>query len=366
MLLNGAAREGLALLQGLLVCGSCGHALTVRYTGRGGIYPTYLCNRLRREGLQPRDCMSFRCELLDTAVSEEALKALQPVELTLALASLKELEVRDQTIMRQWQMRLERAEYEVALSERRYQEVDPGNRLVANTLERRWNEALLHLEDLKKQAAGFQQKEARVFSPEQKAQVLALARDFPRLWHASTTQAKDRKRMLRLLIKDITVEKLREQRQLIAHIRWQGGVCSDLTVPIPPSCIDRFRYSAAVVDRVRELAGSLPDTQIADQLNKEGERSPKGNSYTSSIIQWVRWRHQIPPANLKKPEELTVQEVAQKFGVGNGVVYYWIRRNMIRVRRLDDRAPFWITLDAESKQKLRNWVRNSSRIHPVS
>jgi FAD/FMN-containing dehydrogenase len=89
--------------------------------------------------------MSFRCDLLDAAVSEQVLKALQPAELELALAALRELESRDQTIMRQWQMRLERAEYEVALAERRYQEVDPSNRLVAGTLERRWNDALVHL-----------------------------------------------------------------------------------------------------------------------------------------------------------------------------------------------------------------------------
>src|SRR5438045_1010144 len=135
--------------------------------------------------------MSFRGDLLDAAVSEEGFKALRPAELQLALAALQELETRDQGILRQWQMRLERAEYEAALSERRYQEVDPANRLVANTntLERRWNETLLHLQDLKKQAAEFQPKEARVFTPEQKARVLALVRDFPRLWHAPSTQA---------------------------------------------------------------------------------------------------------------------------------------------------------------------------------
>jgi hypothetical protein len=109
--------------------------------------------------------------------------------------------------MRQWQMRLERAEYEVALAERRCQEVDPANRLVAGRLERRWNDALVHWEEVKKEAAEFQRQEAHVATPEQKAQVLALARDLPRLWHAPATQSKDRKRMLRLLIKDITVEK---------------------------------------------------------------------------------------------------------------------------------------------------------------
>ena len=134
-LLAGPVREGLALLQGLLLCGICGHALTVRYTGNGGIYPCYLCNRLRREGLTTKDCMSFRCDLLDAAIAQEVLNALQPAEIELALAALQELESRDRAISRQWQMRLERAEYEAALAERRYQEVDPSQRLVAGTLE---------------------------------------------------------------------------------------------------------------------------------------------------------------------------------------------------------------------------------------
>ena len=365
-MLSGPTREGLALLQGLLLCGNCGHAITVRYTGNGGIYPTYLCNRQRREGLATKDCMSFRCDLLDAAVSEEVLKALQPAELQLALAALQELETRDQGILRQWQMRLERAEYEAALAERRYQEVDPSNRLVANTLERRWNETLLHLQDLKKQAADFQRKEARVFTPEQKAKVLALARDFPRLWHAPSTQAKDRKRMLRLVIKDITVNKLVEQRQLSAHIRWHGGACTDLFVQIPPSAAGRPRYRSPIVDRIRDLACGLLDAQIADQLNQEGCTSAKGKSYTAKMIRWIRWRYQIPLARLKKSEELTVQEVAKQFGVSDGVVYYWIEHNVIQTRRLNSGMPCWITLTAADEQKLRDWVRNSSRIHSDS
>ena len=128
-LLTGPAREGLALLQGLLLCGTCGRALTVRYLGNGGIYPCYLCNRLRRDGLARKDCMSFRCDLLDAAIAEEVLKALQPAELEIALAALQELESRDQTISRQWQMRLERAEYEAALAERRYGGSMPQTRI---------------------------------------------------------------------------------------------------------------------------------------------------------------------------------------------------------------------------------------------
>src|SRR5882724_3882389 len=87
-ILNGPAREGLALLQGLMLCGTCGHALTVRYRGNGGLYPTYQCNLLRREGLATKSCMVFRCDLLDAVIAEEMLKALQPAELELALAAL--------------------------------------------------------------------------------------------------------------------------------------------------------------------------------------------------------------------------------------------------------------------------------------
>jgi DNA invertase Pin-like site-specific DNA recombinase len=365
-MLSGPAREGLALLQGLLLCGNCGHAITVRYTGNGGIYPTYLCNRRHLEALATKDCMSFRCDLLDAAVSEEVLKALQPAELQLALAALQELEARDQGILRQWQMRLERAEYEAALAERRYQEVDPSNRLVANTLERRWNETLLHLQDLKKQAEEFQRKEARVFTPEQKAKVLTLARDFPRLWHAPSTQAKDRKRMLRLLIKDITVNKLIEPRQLSVHIRWQGGACTDLLVQLPPKAADRFRYPSAEVDRVRELARRFTKAEIAEQLNREGHRTPKGLSFTAKSIHWICWRYGIPPVQLKKPEELTVQQVAEQFGVSIGVVHYWIKNHIIQTRRLNETAAYWITLNTADEQKLRDWVRNSSRIHSDS
>ena len=365
-ILSGPAREGLALLQGLLLCGNCGHALTVRYRGNGGICPTYQCNLLRREGLATKSCMVFRCDLLDGVVAEEMLKALQPAELELALAALHELESRDQSILRQWQMRLQRAEYEVALAERRYQEVDPANRLVAGTLERRWNDALVHLEDLKKEAAEFQRQEAHVATPEQKAKVLALAKDLPRLWQAPTTQSKDRKRMLRLLIKDITVDKPANQKQLLVHIRWQRGACSDVSVQLPPNIADRVRYPAAVVDQVRDLARYLPDTEIADQLNREGQASAKGLPYTVKIIQWIRYRYRIPPAELNRPEELTVRQVAERFGTSDQVVYYWIGHGIIRSRRINSGTPHWITLSDTDEQKLREWVRESRRIQPGS
>jgi hypothetical protein len=200
-----------------------------------------------------------------------------------------------------------------------------------------------------------------VATPEQKAKVLALAQDLPRVWHAPSTQAKDRKRMLRLLLKDITVEKPSSPKQLLVHLRWQGGASTHLTVPVPLGIADRG-YPAALVDRVRELAHGLPDAEIANRLNREGHASAKGKPYTTQIVRWIRWRYQIPPVTLRRPEELTVQQVAQHFDVNPYVVYYWIERNLIQARRLNQRMPYWITLTGSDEQKLQDRVRNSSRL----
>jgi DNA invertase Pin-like site-specific DNA recombinase len=366
MMLSGPTREGLALLQGMLLCGHCGRALTVRYMGNGGIYPCYLCNRLRCDGLASKNCVNFRCDLLDDAVAGEVLRALEPAQLELALAALEELEARDRTIGRQWQMRLERAEYEAALAERRYLEVDPSQRLVAATLERRWNAALLQWEELQKQAVQFQQRQARVATTEQKAKVLALAKDLPRIWHAPTTQAKDRKQMLRLLIKDITVEKTSVPKQLLAHIRWQGNTYTDLTIHPPPNMADRTRYPAHVVDQVRELAHHLTDADIAERFRQEGCHSALGKPYSTTIIRWIRFRYQIPPPVLRRPEELTVAQVAKYFDVSPGVVYYWIERDHLQARRANAGSPYWIELNEADKQKLQAWVENSNRINFAS
>ena len=363
-MLNGAAREGLALLQGLLMCGCCGRAITVRYQGHGGIYPVYLCSWRRREGLATRDCMSVRSNLLDAAIGEAVLKALRPAELELAVTALKELEQRDQSIMRQWHMRIERAEYEVALAERRYEECDPANRLVAGTLERRWNDALLRVESIRAEAAQFQSQKARVVTAEQRAQILALARDLPRLWRAPTTAAKERKRMLRLLIRDITVEKLPEQRQLVLHVRWQGGVSTDITVNLPRPIYEAIRCPAPIIDQVRELSQRMSDPQIVAHLNQEGLRSPHGKPFTLSMIKWIRYKYAIPPTCLMRPDELTVQQLARRLRVSMHVVYYWIERRIVEARKLDSRGAWWITLDLTKEHELRDWVRTSGHLKP--
>ncbi len=361
-LLSGAAREGLAMLQGLLLCGCCGRKLTVRYKGHGGIYPLYECNWRLREGVATKNCMAVRADLLDPVVCKAMLAAVAPAQLELAVESVRQLESRDQAVGQQWQRRIERADYEAQLAQRRYEEVDPSNRLVASTLERRWNDALEALRILEDQYAQFQSQEACIVSDEQRAMVLALAKDLPRLWNAKTTMAKDKKRMLRLLIKDITVEKRSEERQAILHVRWQGGANEDMVVELPAPMAEQLRYPIDFVDKIRTMARSMRDEDIVAELNAQGLRSATGKAFTVSMISWVRFKHRIATVELKRSNELTVNEVMVRFGISREVVYYWIERGVVESRQRKAGTPYWITISKAKEQELTAWVKNSSRI----
>jgi DNA invertase Pin-like site-specific DNA recombinase len=364
MILTGSAREGLALMQSLLVCGTCGRRLHPRYTGNGGVYPTYQCNWRRREGLATTSCMSVRCADIDAVVVQRIFALLKKDQLQIAVEALTELEKRDAAVSKQWQMKIERAEYEAQLAQRRYEEVDPSNRLVAGTLERRWNDTLTKLAEARQSAIQVQQEAALSMTAEQKSQIMSLAKDLPKLWQSSTTQPQDRKRILRLLVKDITVEKL-ARKSLMLHIRWQGGTTEDVPIELPPNQPDVVRYPDEFVQRVRDLAKDHSDPEIVAILNEEGTLSSTGKQFTTNMVSWIRFKHKIssPTPNA---DELTVAELAVKFNVSQHVVYYWIERNFLHVRRIGDSGPFCIKLDENTERKLQDYVSNSTKLRKRS
>lgn len=362
-ILSGPAREGAALLQGLLLCAVCGKRLAVRYGGHNGAYPAYECTVRRVGAPGPEHLIRVRCSVLDAPVVQRVLEVLQPAELEIALSALKELERRDNAVCKQWQMGVERAEYEAQLAERRYEEVDPSNRLVAGTLETRWNETLLRLDEAKAKFSEFQQQHVRVATPEQKARVLALAQDFPRVWNAPTTQPKDRKRMIRLVIKDITVNRERGSKQVDLHIRWQGGALEHLTVTVPTT---RTRssyppYPPHIVEKVRVLSQTHPDSQTAEILNREGYVTTRNGRFHHKTIHYIRMRYALSAQVTSHPGELTVQEIADRCGVGTSVVYRWIKDGRLVATRRPPLRSLFIKLDTEKEQELRALIRNKAK-----
>jgi hypothetical protein len=287
---------------------------------------------------------------------------LQPEQFQIALRAVNELQQRSDAIDRQWRMRIERLDYQAQLAQRRYEEVDPSHRLVAATLEQRWNQALEETQRLKDDYQKHRQQQGLELTAEQQAELLAMAEDLPRLWQAQTTSSKDRKRMLRLLIKDLTVEKRGAERKAILHIRWQGGAIEDLIVDLSVPAAGRIRYAESIVTQVRTLASTMTDLQIAATLNQAQLRSAKGKPFTDSMIHWIRYRYEIPAPVLKRSEEFTVKELARHFQISIWVVHYWIKKGHIPTRRLTKAAPYWLTMSLEKEMELKDWITNSSRI----
>ena len=359
--LAGAAREGGALLQGLMLCGQCGRRMVPRYGGTDGTRPTYECNWRRRELAGP-SCGSVRADVLDAAVAERVLNILTPTQLEIALCALAEVEHRDQAVEHQWQMKIQRADYEAQLAQRRFDEVDPANRLVADNLEKRWEQALQQMAQVRQEHGEYRQKQTPPLTADQQRQVRQLAEDLPRLWQAPSTTAKEHKRVLRLLIKDITFEKRPGTHQAILHLRWQGGATEDLTVALPLKASERWRYPEAIINEVRARAHDQTDDQIAEAFQQQGRKSAKGHAFTVSMIRFIRFRHKISTCSGKRPEELTVRQLSEKFGVSQHVAYYWLDRGVLNGRRQHPGGPIWITLSEESERVLAAWVANSKRI----
>jgi len=359
--LAGPTREGLCLLQGLLVCGTCGRRLSVRYTGNGGLYPIYQCNWKHREALSQRACMCAPAKPVDGAIAERLVTAVTPLTIELALEALSSLEERDKAIAAQWRRRIDRARYDADLAERRYEAVDPANRLIASTLEQRWNDAMRRLLELETELANFERRTLRAVTAEQKRQIVQLATDFPRLWNASTTAARDRKRMLRLLIKDITIVKAPEPKLLQLCIRWQGGTTETVAVHLPPNRVEAIRYPDTFVDRIRALAAIHDDDQIIALLKHEGLTSSTGKPFTVAMIRWIRYKHRIPGPPLPA-RTFNVNQVGERYGVSLWVVYYWIDRGLVTAHRKKPGLPYAITLTDATDHRLRDWVANSPRI----
>ena len=150
---------------------------------------------------------------------------------------------------------------------------------------------------------------------------------------------------------------------MILHVRWQGGAVEDIHCELPLRISDRIRYKEDFLKKIKGLAKSSTDDQIAEILNQEGLMSAKGKTFTPSMVTWVRYKHGIPSPHLKRSNELTVKEIADKFGVSRNVVYYWIERGFLQARKIRKGYPFWITLDPMKEKELRERIKNSYKLN---
>ncbi len=333
----GPAREGPALLQGLVVCGACGERMTVRYVQRiGGLVPIYLCQRRGIERGEPV-CQSVPGAGIDKAVGDLLVETVNPVVLEVALTVQQEIQARldEADVLRAQQV--ERAVYESDLARRRFMKVDPENRLVADALEAEWNAKLRALAEVREQSEQQRQADRAVLDGEQKARILSLATDFPRLWNDPRTPHRERKRMVRLLVEDVTIAR---GEKLAAHVRFKGGAAKSVSLPLPLSAWQARRTDPQVVAEIDHLLDQHTVAEIAELLHERGLQSGTKRRVTPRIIQKIRRAYSLRSRydRLREAGKLTLQEIADRLGISSKTVKIWRAHGLLVAHPYDERG----------------------------
>ncbi len=320
-------REGSALCQGIIACGSCGKPMRTNY--HTDQRPAYECSR-RADRQSTPTCRSVAAATVDDAVADRLLAALNPHEVALALAAADAVADRHHRLGRAAELAVERARYEADRAERAFHAVEPENRLVAGTLERRWENKLAALADAEQALAAA--REALPPLPG-RAELEQLAADLPRLWSEPTTSNKDRKRLLHTLIADITLLPEPDRAKARIGIRWHTGATDDITVTRVVHPGTAKRSPSPAVAMVTRLGPTTPTAELADLLNAAGHTTGTGAPFDGKAVQWIRHAYHIPAPNPYTDGEISVAEAAHRLGCNTSVVYDWIKTGKLAARR---------------------------------
>jgi DNA invertase Pin-like site-specific DNA recombinase len=322
------AGEGPALLQGLAVCGLCGQRMAVRYHHRRGrLVPDYMCQRHGIEHGEPI-CQRVPGAAVDEAIGALLLEKLTPVTLNVALAVGQELEARQAEADALRRQQVERARYEADLARARYMEVDPKNRLVADSLEADWNEKLRAAREAQERYEQQCEADRARLDETTKKEILSLATDFPRLWRDEKTSDRDRKRLVRLLIEDVT---LTREPEVIAKVRLKGGALQTLHLGKPLSSWESWQTDPKVIEEIDRLLNECTDKEIATHLNRNGFTSGKGGSFTTRAVTRLRSQYQLKSRydRLRDAGMLTQDEIAKALGVTSNTIHRWRHNGLL-------------------------------------
>jgi len=337
---GGAAREGPALLQGLVLCGQCGRSMTLRYHQRGGrLTPNYVCAKAAVEEAQPV-CQSIPGGGVDEAVGRLLIECVTPLALEVALKVQEELQARLEEADRLRQQHVQRAQYEADQARVRYLRVDPNNRLVADTLETQWNDKLRSLTQAKEECEKQRRLDAQRLTAEQKAKVLALASDFPKLWNDAKTPDRERKRMARLLLEDVT---LRREEEVLVQVRFKGGATRELRLPLPQRAWEMTQTNPQILTAIDQLLEDHTGKEVAQMLNQRQWRSGHGLDLNPRMVHRLAKDHHLASRDerLRARGLLTPQEIAEQLGSKPNLVDYWREQGLLKGARRNEKNEYY-------------------------
>jgi len=367
---RGVARKGAALLQGLAVCGRCGRRMGLRYSGPHANYPVYRCT-VDHDQLAAPVCQEVRALPVDAEVERLLLEALEPDRIAMAIAALAQVKDEVRQLERQWSLKKERARYEADRARRQYDAVDPDNRLVARSLERQWEEKLREVEATELAFQRWRSQQSLDLSEGEREALLTMGEDMPKIWHAATTTAADRKQMLRFLVRDVMLDQKREQGQVVIKIVWATGASSEHWLRRKVQAYDQYAGLADLERRVRELNGEYKmDAEIAEILNREEYKTTRGTPFSGELVHLLRQRWAIPTVKINGTQpnpaqwpdgSYSVQGLAVAMGVTAQTIFKFLRRGRLNGRQLKKGMPWQIDVAEKQIVDLKGQVQRKSR-----
>jgi DNA invertase Pin-like site-specific DNA recombinase len=349
-----AGRGGAALLSGLLRCRRCGRMIHVFYPGT---VIRYVCNAGRAQ-YGESTCVSFGGLRVDAAVSNEVLQAVSGNALQAALEAAEQMQQKRQDLRKAIELELEQARYEARLAARRYESVDPDQRLVAAELEARWNTALQKTKELESKLQEFDDQ-SQSAPPPNKEVLLSLAQDLPALWNSPSTDKRLKQRIVRILIREIVADVDDKSREVVLVIHWAGGRHSELRVKKSESGRSRRCTDPEAIEVLRQMAGKFSDQQIAATLNRLRLRTGVGNSWNGMRVRSARSYYQLPAfAPNHQPGEVTLQVAARRLNVSQSIVRRMIEEKILPARQVVLCAPWQIPVEALESETIRKEATN--------
>ena len=367
MMVRGAVRKGEALLTGLLRCGHCGRRLLVSYNGTKGV-GRYNCDATRSNpGTDP--CISFGALRVDEAAGAEIVRLLQPLGVEAAVHAITECEHQSGEKQRQLDLALEQARYEAARARRQYDTVDPDNRLVVGELERRWNTALAAVRALEEELEALLRQRPAALSAKERQRLLQMGGDLEAAWHHPAANAVTRKRIIRVVLREVVARVEDDQIQLLLH--WQGGDHTRLTVRKNRRGQTRWSVEPETMELIRACARLMPDKAIAGMLNRTGKRTGRLNGWTQSRVRGFRNTHGIAvyvDGEWAERGEVTLTEAARMLNLSPLTMLRQIRAGIIPAEQYCKGAPWVIKRrsveDPDLVERVKMCRKGSSSSNP--
>ena len=334
----GPPREGPALLQGIIICGRCGGRMTIRYHARGGQdLPTYLCQRDGTGNARPI-CAAIPGHTLDEHVGQLLIGTLTPLAVEAALQVSAELRQRAADADALRAAHVERARYHADLARRRYLAVDPANRLVAGTLEADWNTTLRALNDAQAAYDQARTQHDGQLTDAQKTRIAQLVTDLPGIWNDPATPARERKRIARLLLTDVTVT--RTSDTITAHVRLAGGQARALTLPVPEPAWKIRQAKPATITEIDRLLDHHTTAEIAAILQSRGLANGEGRPYNLTMVQRVIRTYHLRSRRQRLLDAglIPLSQIAELLGVSPGTVKIWYHAGIVSGQRYNDKG----------------------------